>query len=397
MRIRPTIKHATYSLLSLLLSLWAVRFTHAVPPADDWSSIEKLENALRASTLLPLSSQKLILSKIGDALVAVGGGPRCNVFGGPDSCVSVPENSDYARFCKTASNLVDCAFEMEALEGIHKDPDAVMKDRLTNDNGDPPCPTCYAALHKFWCAQTVPACGTFDKVVDEILPMISSVALKKVTPVVAVQSAVPRMLQAASLGLPCRNMCNAITQTCGCDHPATFGEVMTSIHARNSDGFNTNMSSTTAEELFQNIWDKPVCDLFAEDTMPGFVGVCDVPAEESKCGWCSKKNHPSHIHEQIVAQIAQSFSGIMQGGLETILSEAGGPKYKGSFDSWNWDQQGGSNGSKNHGHTGVVTVLLLLLAVAIAALFGAIKLQRNRQQSSQYIDLTSMGYTPPVL
>lgn len=102
----------------------------------DWSSITKLENALRAATALPLSSQKLILNKIGDALVGVGGGPRCNVFGGLDSCVAVPEDSDYAKLCSSFNKRVDCAFEMEALEGIHKDPDSVMKAILTKDNGN---------------------------------------------------------------------------------------------------------------------------------------------------------------------------------------------------------------------------------------------------------------------
>lgn len=57
-------------------------------------------------------------------------------------------------------------------------------------------------------------------------PMISAVSLKKATPVLALQEAIPRMLQTASLGLPCRKMCNAITDTCGCGEAATFGEVI---------------------------------------------------------------------------------------------------------------------------------------------------------------------------
>ncbi|KAG6554646.1 hypothetical protein Mapa_003664 [Marchantia paleacea] len=381
----------------LVLISCAVQAAHVSPEFTDWSSITKLENALRAATALPLSSQKLILNKIGDALVGVGGGPRCNVFGGLDSCVAVPEDSDYAKLCSSFNKRVDCAFEMEALEGIHKDPDSVMKAVLIKDNGDPPCPKCYAALHQFWCAQTVPACGTFDKVVDEILPMISSVALKKLTPVAALQLAVPRMLQTASLGLPCRKMCNAVTQTCGCGQAATFGEVMTSIQERTSDGFNTNMSVSTAKEVFQNIWNKPVCDLFAEESVPGFVGICDGPAEEPNCAWCSNKNRPRNIHAQIVAQIAQTISGIMQGGLQTILGEAGGEKHKGSVDTWKWNQEERPVTHRKHTHTAVTVVLLLLLAVAVAALVAAVKVQRTRQQPSQYIDLNSMGYTPPIL
>jgi hypothetical protein len=56
-------------------------------------------------------------------------------------------------------------------------------------------------------------------------PLISAVTLKKEKASVARPEAVPRMLQAASLGLPCREMCDAITHTCGCDKPTTFGQV----------------------------------------------------------------------------------------------------------------------------------------------------------------------------
>ena len=56
-------------------------------------------------------------------------------------------------------------------------------------------------------------------------PMLTSVAEKKEKPSVALQQAVPRILKSASLGLPCRQMCDAITTTCGCGRAATFGEV----------------------------------------------------------------------------------------------------------------------------------------------------------------------------
>lgn len=376
-----------------------IRAAPATTPAitADWSSIEKLEHALRAATLLPIASQKLILKRIGEAMVAVEDGPSCNVFGGPEACLPVPESSDYARLCDAYNQKVDCAFEMEALQGIHQDPDTIMKERLTKDNGSPPCPKCYAALHKFWCAQTVPACGTFDRVVDEILPMISAVAMKRATPISALQDAVPRMLQTASLGLPCRSMCNAITDTCGCGDPATFGEVMTSIQEKTSEGFSTNMSASTAREVFHNIWDVPVCDLFSEDSVPGFAGVCDVGTVEPNCDWCGQKNHPQNIHEQIVAQIAQTVSGVMQGGLQTLLSEAGGAKHKAAVQSWNWGLDEPAPKKPHKGHTGITLVLVFLLAAALGAFVVAARIHHNRQNPSQYVDLNSMGYTPPIL
>jgi hypothetical protein len=39
--------------------------------------------------------------------------------------------------------------------------------------GFPECADCYKLLHQFWCAQTVPTCGIFEKVIDEILVSLS--------------------------------------------------------------------------------------------------------------------------------------------------------------------------------------------------------------------------------
>jgi hypothetical protein len=180
--------------------------------------------------------------------------------------------------------------------------------------GFPECADCYKLLHQFWCAQTVPTCGIFDKVIDEILPLISLVALRKEKPSVALQEAVPRMLQAASLGLPCREMCDTITQTCGCGKPTTFGQAMMSIQTgKHQEMYNTNMSVSTAKDIFAKIWDKPVCDLFVESDMPGFSGVCTVQESSGSCSWCSGKSaQPGIVDEQIVAQTAQWFSGLMQ-------------------------------------------------------------------------------------
>jgi hypothetical protein len=87
------------------------------------------------ATYLPISSQKLILKKLGNAIIAAEGeDAHCNVFGGVDSCISVPE-SDYAKLCEAYEQKVDCAFEMEATQGIYHNPDTIMRQRLTADNG----------------------------------------------------------------------------------------------------------------------------------------------------------------------------------------------------------------------------------------------------------------------
>jgi hypothetical protein len=82
---------------------------------------------------------------------------------------------------------------------------------------------------------------------------------------------------------------------------------------KHQEMYNTNMSVSTAKDIFAKIWDKPVCDLFVESDMPGFSGVCTVQESSGSCSWCSGKSaRPGIVDEQIVAQTAQWFSGLMQ-------------------------------------------------------------------------------------
>jgi hypothetical protein len=77
--------------------------------------------------------------------------------------------------------------------------------------------------------------------------------------------------------------------------------------------YNVNMSVSTAKDIFAKVWDEPVCELFVESGMPGFTGVCTVQESADSCSWCSGKSaRPGIVDEQIVAQTAQWFSGLMQ-------------------------------------------------------------------------------------
>ncbi|KAH9538718.1 hypothetical protein CY35_15G020300 [Sphagnum magellanicum] len=376
---------------------------HAIAKLDihlldnEWKKLENMEKVLAGAAHLPLHSQKMILRAMGEGISTIGEG-RCNIFGGASSCVSIPSDSDYVKQCPEANKEVDCALRMAAFEHIAKDPEIHFREKLSSE-GFPECADCYKLLHQFWCAQTVPTCGIFEKVIDEILPLISSVALRKEKPSVALQEAVPRMLQAASLGLPCREMCDTITQTCGCGKPTTFGQAMMSIQTgKHQEMYNTNMSVSTAKDIFAKIWDKPVCDLFVESDMPGFSGVCTVQESSGSCSWCSGKSaRPGIVDEQIVAQTAQWFSGLMQGGLEEILISAGGEQTKtGTF--WSWKQNGEVVKKKSSGgHSGVWAVILILMLVAAVAFVAAVKFHQSQHSPSQYVDLNSMGYTPPIL
>lgn len=89
---------------------------------------------------------------------------------------------------------------------------------------------------------------------------------------------------------------------------------MTSIQTgKHRDMYSTNMSMSTAKNIFQHVWNRPVCELFSSKDTPGFSGECHVPESLKQCSWCEgKAARPEFVHEQIVAQMAQSISGLMQ-------------------------------------------------------------------------------------
>ena len=86
------------------------------------------------------------------------------------------------------------------------------------------CAVCQDNFEKFWCAVNTPPCGTIDKVLDEILPLISSITSEKSSATISLQQALPRIIQAASLGFPCKKMCEDVMDSCGCAQQPTFGE-----------------------------------------------------------------------------------------------------------------------------------------------------------------------------
>lgn len=394
------LQYWTWVAVALVLSssvLTTAKFNPHVPHLLDteWKNMKDIQKLLAQAVHLPLHSQKMLLKEIGSVYAKTGDG-RCNLFAGPASCQPVPKDSDYASVCAHSNENVDCAFRMAAMEHVSRDPEKHFKEKL-EEEGVTKCHECYRNMHHFWCGQVVPACGTFDKVIDEILPMLTAVAEKKEKPSVAFQQAVPRILQSASLGLPCKQMCDAITTTCGCGRAPTFGEVMTSIQSgKHRDMYSTNMSMSTAKDIFHHVWNRPVCELFSSKDTPGFSGECHVPESLNQCKWCEgKAARPEFVHEQIVAQMAQSISGLMQGGLEEILFATGGGKVGGA-SGWSW-VHGDRGAKKSGGHGGIWAVVIIFLAVAAGAIVVALKIQKNRHSTSQYVDLNSMGYTPPIL
>lgn len=378
----------------------------------DATTVDSVRKEFQLASEMPEESQKALLKVMGAGLVGAGKMP-CNIFGGKGSCTPLSGDSKLAKSCNAANREVDCAFKSEALLAMAEDPDSAMRKRLARA-GYPACDRCFDALHKFWCAQTAPLCGTFDMIVDEILPVFTAVAGQGKDPVKVMRAAVPRILAAFALGLPCREMCDAVTATCGCGEPTTFGQMMTALKRRQSRGlaqpYATNMTAATAKNLFAGVWDKPVCGIFASRHEPGFGGVCDVPpaAELTNCSWCqTKMSRPGEMDEQIVAQVAESMSAVMQTGLQRGLDSVKAPtkgsraaaagSHRGS-DSWNWDDEPVASSPKpRHRGGAIVFLLVFVLASAGAVAAGWYIHQRRSAQPHQYVDLNSMGYTAPEL
>ena len=77
------------------------------------------------------------------------------------------------------------------------------------------CPQCFQNQLAIWCAQTVPKCGSFSAAVEgAILPAIATVTQAQQNgrpPLEALAEAVPQLMAATDLSLPCRCTAAAVT------------------------------------------------------------------------------------------------------------------------------------------------------------------------------------------
>eukprot|EP01018_Ginkgo_biloba_P034049 Gb_13640 [translate_table: standard] len=387
------------NLLVLILFIWTLKVESSVLPLHRPNSgvisAENLQQSLGSIASLPLWSQKVMLKAIGEEHVRQNK-THCNVFGGLETCSTVSHYLDYMKSCNSKNKLVDCAFEVMLSQNNFYAPPSLLHQYVRAEEHIY-CANCIENLEKFWCALTAPPCGTIDKVLDEIPHLISSTSSTKSSVAIALQQAVPRIIQAASLGFPCKKMCNAVMGSCGCGQSPTFGKVMDAIQVGGELNTMTAVG-LSIKELFQLIWDKHVCDLFSEDSIPGFSGICIYSDETSKCDWCNGVKGRQSIHKQVVehgvAQMSQMISTLLQGGLEEILSASD----RGTLLNFPINQATSpSTTRKRRGHAGAVVLVVFSLAFIIFSVVATIRLSHNRPVPSQYVDLSSMGYTPPML
>ncbi len=74
----------------------------------------------------------------------------------------------------------------------------------------------------------VPKCGSFSASIERaLLPAIAAIDNARdygKTQLDALSEAVPLLLNASSLTMPCREMCEAVVATCGCNNDYSFGK-----------------------------------------------------------------------------------------------------------------------------------------------------------------------------
>ncbi|GJP52640.1 hypothetical protein CLOM_g11741 [Closterium sp. NIES-68] len=241
---------------------------------------------------------------------------------------------------------VDCAYTLEEQVDLSLDPNVVVRSRLVQAGYDPPCEPCLQALHRFWCGQTAPTCGTFDKILDEILPELRQITTGQEKPDALIEAALPRMIAAFSLGLPCKEMCLEVTSFCSCGQITTFGQAMEFLEAARP-GREPAVGSVqgSAREVGRQVEERCPLDLrrgcrigrlrrsssmsgigmsatFSPD-MPGFEGKCYKHTQVvASCDWCKDgAETPDEMAVEIVAQM----HSLYRAGLEQVLFAAAFP------------------------------------------------------------------------
>ena len=76
--------------------------------------------------------------------------------------------------------------------------------------------------------------------------------------------------------------------------------------------------------IFEPLYSRPLCELFAPRDAPGFAGVCEVSAPAAPCGYCSQEGAepPSELQEMIAAELFAMVNDLVEGSdLGKALSE----------------------------------------------------------------------------
>ncbi|KAK9839741.1 hypothetical protein WJX84_000691, partial [Apatococcus fuscideae] len=223
----------------------------------------------------------------------------CNIFGGEASCMSLPSDSSFAQVCHEHDLKVDCAYYSDDLQEVKSNPVEDVREALRRNGSaglEEDCEQCFDNMRRLWCAQTAPKCGSFQGAVEgAVLPAISTVLTASDngrTPLDALSEAVPSLLQASNLALPCREMCEAVVGTCSCNKERSFGDLLEKVDAAigSSSSSLPPIPKGFTRQLFGGLYSKPLCSLYAPSNATGFTGHCDTLPQQCTYPqkWCGQ-------------------------------------------------------------------------------------------------------------
>lgn len=265
-------------------------------------------------------AQKQYLNATG-AQLQQAHGLACNVFGGAPSCMSLSASSKFHELCPHHDLKVDCAYYTEDEVEVEEDPmervkTAMQAKGLAELEGA--CPVCFENQRALWCAQTVPKCGSYSANIENVLlPALSKVTTAQMEGEDSAQSlsaALPELLKASSLAMPCRQMCEAIITSCSCNDEQKFGSLLEAFVA-NHIALGEQLPRGFTTELFGSVWDLPICSFYGDSSNPAFAGTCDllpsVCEDEGRwCGTGGKNNTAAQMVQQLMAgQVANALFG----------------------------------------------------------------------------------------
>jgi hypothetical protein len=128
---------------------------------------------------------------------------------------------------------------------------------------------------------------------------------------------VPALAHATALSGPCRRYCRAITESCSCNQTRTFGQMLSALQAGGAaDRYLPLLPPAAQTQLFSGLADTPLCDLYADETDPGFTGHCPAAGtlQTSQCAWCADDDSvPTFVQEYLADSLLNGLFGWLVG------------------------------------------------------------------------------------
>ncbi|KAK9813568.1 hypothetical protein WJX73_007727 [Symbiochloris irregularis] len=351
---------------------------------------------------MDLEAQKLYLRTTGAAMQQQSK-KECNIFGGEASCMQLSKDSDFGHLCPNHDMKVDCAYYTDDEIEINEDPIAAVQ-RTMDAKGlgslKNACPTCFNNQRALWCAQTVPKCGSYSTIIENtILPMITRVTQARqqgASAVAALAPVVPELLQATSLSMPCREMCEAVVSSCSCDREQHFGPLLEDfINNQLQSGMKVPQALTM--QLFGSVYNLPICSLYGNASNPNFGGTCTHPASttcEDRSRWCGTSPSGNNsaaleVQELMAGQVANALFGWIDAPGNDLFSDARGliddadDKDQTELENKYLKRPGQNNNGRHTSKAGAIAHWVAFGAVvALAAGGGVAFWQWNRRQNA---------------